>query len=302
MDLKEFAYLIALAERGSISKAADQLYMSQSNLSQFLQQYESELGVKLFIRTSKGIRPTYNGAIFIGHLQKLVTDYQRAKNELWDNENLKGGKVTLGISSFRGRRVLPRILRRFYERYPDVQVEVVEENIMRLEDLMLDGRLDLAVVAMPSVKLKREITFLKRDEVFIVANRNHPVMEFAHPREHTPGWWIDLKDAARFKFILSDHTTMLGTIGRELFRKEKLCCDALHDNITADLAISMALECLGLAFTYYSYAEPSKDSVFLSVGEQGVFLNLGLASPVGEYHSKAAKALEEVIREIYLTV
>lgn len=214
MDLKEFSYLITLAENGSVSKAADQLFMAQSSLSQFLHQYESELGVKLFVRTSKGIRPTRNGAVFIGHLKKLMTDYQRAKNELWDCENLKGGRVTLGISSFRGRRILPIILKRFYEKYPDVQVDVVEENIMKLEDLLLDGQLDLAVVAMPSAKLKREITFLKKDEIFIVTNRNHSVMEIAHRREHTPSWWIDLKDAAKFKFILSDHTTMLGTISR----------------------------------------------------------------------------------------
>ena len=89
MDLKEFSYLITLAENGSVSKAADQLFMAQSSLSQFLHQYESELGVKLFVRTSKGIRPTRNGAVFIGHLKKLMTDYQRAKNELWDCENLR---------------------------------------------------------------------------------------------------------------------------------------------------------------------------------------------------------------------
>ena len=176
--------------------------------------------MKIFVRTSKGIRPTRNGAVFIGHLKKLMTDYQRAKNELWDCENLKGGRVTLGISSFRGRRILPIILKRFYEKYPDVQVDVVEENIMKLEDLLLDGQLDLAVVAMPSAKLKREITFLKKDEIFIVTNRNHSVMEIAHRREHTPSWWIDLKDAAKFKFILSDHTIMLGTISKRC--KEQL--------------------------------------------------------------------------------
>ena len=65
MDMKEFTYLIALAEEGSISKAAERLYMAQSSLSQFLQQFESELGTRLFVRTSKGIHPTYSGECFI---------------------------------------------------------------------------------------------------------------------------------------------------------------------------------------------------------------------------------------------
>ena len=63
----------------------------------------------------------------------------------------------------------------------------------------------------------------------------------------------------------------------------------------------MASEGLGLAFTYYSYAEPGKDAEFLRIGKEGLFLDLGLAYPPGEYHSNASTALEEVIREIYLT-
>lgn len=95
---------------------------------------------------------------------------------------------------------------------------------------------------------------------------------------------------------------MLGTISRDLFHKEKLQYKVLHGNITADLAVSMAQEGLGLAFTYYSYTEPSRDAVFLSIGEKGIYLDLGLASPASEYHSKAAQALEAVIREVYMTV
>lgn len=300
MDLREFTYLIALAERGSVSGAAGQLYMAQSSLSQFLQQTESELGVKLFIRTPKGIRPTANGAVFIERLRKITEDYQRAKNELWDNENLRGGKVLLGISSFRGKRMLPGILMRFHERYPEVGVEVVEENSMKLEALLLDGLLDLAVVAMPPVRLKGEVAFLKKDEIFIVARRDHPVMDFARRREDGSRW-VELGDAARFGFILSDQSTILGTRCREMFRSEDLRPIVLYDNITAALAVSMASAGMGLAFTYYSYAEPTPDSVFLSVGEAGVFLDLGLARSPCAYYSRAAAALEGVVREIYQT-
>ena len=301
MDLKDFVYLITLAEQGSVSRAADQLFMAQSSLSQFLQQTEAELGAKLFIRTSKGIRPTHAGSIFIERLKKLTEDYRRAKNELWDNEHLKGGKVTLGISSFRGRRMVPLILKKFSEKYPDVQVDIVEENSMKLEELLLEAQLDLAVIALPPVKLKHGTIFLKDDEVLLVANRHHPIMESAHPKADGSGYWVELKDAAQFGFILSDHDTILGNIGRNLFKKEKLRCQIIHGNITAALAVSMASEGLGLAFTYASSAERGEDSVFLSIGQEGVFMELGLAYPSEEYHSQAVKALEDVIREIYLS-
>ena len=59
MDLRELTYIITIAEERSISRAADKLYMAQSSLSQFLQQYESELGITLFVRTSQACAPPH---------------------------------------------------------------------------------------------------------------------------------------------------------------------------------------------------------------------------------------------------
>lgn len=299
MDLKEFNYLIVLAEEGSVSKAAQRLFMAQSTLSQFLQQVENELGVKLFLRTSRGIRPTANGSVYISRLQKIMDEFQRAKNELWDNENLKGGTITFGISSFRGKWMLPEILQRFYQRYPNVKIKVIEENSMRLEDLILEGRLDLAVVAMPCAKIREGVSFLRRDEITLVAHRDHPVMELAKWRSGAPGYWVELEDAAKFELVLSDYDTILGTASRELMRKAGVQCNAINDNFTAELAFSMAAKGLGLAFTYYPYAQRQDDVVPLRIGKEGAFLDLGLVYALGEYRSKAADALEQVIREIY---
>lgn len=82
MQLKELTYLVTLADEGSISRAADKLYMAQSSLSQFLQQYESELGVTLFVRTSRGIRLTYAGTIFIDNARSILKHYQLVQMEL----------------------------------------------------------------------------------------------------------------------------------------------------------------------------------------------------------------------------
>lgn len=299
MEMREFTYLVALAEEGSISKAAERLYMAQSSLSQFLQQFESELGTKLFVRTSKGIQPTYSGKCFIEQTRQILLQYQRAKNELWDNENMEAGRVIFGISSFRGIRMLPKILKRFYEKYPKVKVDVVEEHSMRLEELLMEGKLDLAVVAMPTVKLKNGVEFLKDDEVLIVANKEHPIMEYIHPIEGTSNYWVNIEDVAKFEVIMSGYNTILGSISRKLFSEKGMKYYAENNNITAAMSISMAREGLGLAFTYQSCAEPYDNVRYLRIGRRGIFLELGLAYPSSEYHVKAAEELEKVIREIY---
>lgn len=299
MDMKDFTYLIALEEEQSISKAAERLYMAQSSLSQFLQQLESELGTKLFVRTSKGIHPTYSGACFIAQGRQILLQYQRAKNELWDNEHMRAGRVIFGIGTYRGSHMLPKILKRFYEKYPNIKVNVVEEHNDLLEELLIKGELDLAVVAMPAVKLKTDVEYLMDDEVLIVANKDHPVMELAKPIEGTDSYWVSIEDASQFEFFMSTNNTILGNLNRKLYNEKGIKFYAKNNRITAAMSVAMAREGLGLAFTYQSCAYPRDNVRYLRIGRRGVFVELGIAYPLNEYHVKAAQALEKTIREIY---
>lgn len=297
MDIRDLKYLVTLAEEGSISRAAARLFMAQSSLSQFLQQYERELGTPLFVRTSKGIRPTSGGSDFIRSAGQLLSQYRRAESRLWDSVDLKGGRVTFGISSFRGNYILPRVLRSFYEIYPKVRVDIVEANSMELEEKLLEGNVDLAVVALPLVKLKAHVEPLMDDEILIMAHRSHPIMESAHLRGDGGRGWVDLKDAADHEFILSDYNTILGSMGRKMFWDKGLSFVSENTNITAAMAAAMARAGLGLAFTYGSCAEPYEDTAYLSVGETGVCLKLAVAYPPQEYRSRASLALGKLLEE-----
>ena len=181
--------------------------------------------------------------------------------------NLQGGRVILGISSFRGEYMLPKILKKFYEKYPGVRVDIVEANSMALEDHLVRGSVDLAIVALPLTRVDHEVEFLKRDEIFLVANRHHPVMKHAWKREGSPYYRVDLKDTAEYEYILSDYDTILGSISRREFKKAGVRVISHNSNITAAMGVAMARE------------------------------GLGLAHPYSTYQSRAALALDRVIRE-----
>lgn len=297
MHLKELTYITTLADEGSISRAADKLYMAQSSLSQFLQQYENELGIPLFVRTSKGIRPTAAGTLFIDNARSILAHYRLVQTELWDMADLKGGSVILGISPYRGKYMLPRILKNFHQRYPNIQVKIVEGNSMALENMLVDGSIDLAIVALPLAHLSHEAAPLKKDEILLVTTRKHPIMQFAHRQEISSNYWIDLKDTAPYEYILSDYDTILGSIARQQFKQAGINPPACNTTITADLAASMACEGLGLAFTYRSCATPHDNIIYLSIGTDGIFLELAIAHPYSTYQSRAALALDRVIRD-----
>ena len=235
---------------------------------------------------------------FIGHLRQIVSYYKQARSELWDNEGMKGGHVRFGISSFRGAQTLPKILMEFSAKYPEVHVDVVEEHSLKLEELLLEGKLDVAVIALPAAKLKNEASLLTKDEVYLVAPKGHALLKAAHAAPDGRRW-VSLKEAAQYPFVLSGHNTILGNISRNLLQKEKVKYTAEHDDISAAMAVSMAKAGIGIAFTYASCLDPDDHLETFRIGEKGVFLNLGVALPSREYYSLSAKALREIVCEVY---
>lgn len=298
MNLKELNYIVTIADEGSISRAAEKLYMAQSSLSQFLQLYEAELGAPLFMRTSRGVRPTDSGSVFLNHARQILLQYHRAQSELWDIEELSGGRIELGISTFRGTYLLPPVLKRFRDRYPRIHVEITEKDSMYLEEMILEGFLDMALLALPSPRLHKQLDFLTRDEIYLVTVSEHPVMEFVH-REEDGTRWVDLKDIARFECILGPPRTILGSMIRKAFEDLHLEPLAQNTNITAPFAAAMAREGIALSFTYHSCMVKAPGVEYLSVGRKGLFLDLSLAYPAGEYRSKATMALAKMFHEIY---
>ena len=169
---------------------------------------------------------------------------------------------------------------------------------MYLEEMILEGFLDMALLALPSPRLHKQLDFLTRDEIYLVTVSEHPVMEFVH-REEDGTRWVDLKDIARFECILGPPRTILGSMIRKAFEDLHLEPLAQNTNITAPFAAAMAREGIALSFTYHSCMVKAPGVEYLSVGRKGLFLDLSLAYPAGEYRSKAAMALAKMFHEIY---
>lgn len=294
MELKELQYLIAIAEEKSISKAAERLFMAQSSLSQALQTMETTLGGKLFIRTSTGVRLTEAGRLAVRYARKFLLEYHELQSRVADIENLQSGHIDFGVSTFRGGFLLPHVLTAFHQKYPQIQVEIHEANSMALEQLLIDGKVDIALVGLPLSKLKSEIRLLTKDEIVLVTSTDHPVAARAvhgqrRGREYA---YLNLADTMDFEYILSDYDTMLGALGRKQFAAAGLVPKVCHSNLTAPLAAAMARAGMGLAFTYGSCRSSHPDGGYYSIGPEGVYLQLALASPAGRYRSKATIALE----------
>jgi DNA-binding transcriptional LysR family regulator len=124
-------------------------------------------------------------------------------------------------------------------------------------------------------------------------------MKYAKKKDLSDYYWIDLKDASEFEFILSDHSTILGNISRREFKKLGLNLISHNTNITAAMAAAMAREGLGLAFTYRSCVEKYEDIEYLTIGKEGVFLDLAIAYPPSGYRSNASIVLGKMLQDYH---
>ena len=298
MELRELEYVMAIAEEGSISRAAERLFMAQSSLSQALSQYEAELGTRLFIRTSSGVRPTYAGELFLQNAGQILQHYHRLKAELRETSLPQAGRIELGISTYRGTALLPPLLQRFHQEFPSVEVIVHEHDSLVLQKKIASGDLDLALVALlPGQNLSENIPVMQ-DEVLLAVHRSHPILTAVHEeRENSGRAWIDIRDAADCEFILSDRFTILGETAHQLFGEAGFTPKTTCGYVSAPLAAALARQGLGLAFTYRSCLVPGKDTAYLSIGKEGYYVDLVLLTPPDGYESWATRALARMIRQ-----
>ncbi|HCS68121.1 MAG TPA: LysR family transcriptional regulator [Oribacterium sp.] len=303
MELKDLQLLIAIYEEKSISHAAERLYMAQSSLSQFLTNYEQELGCRLFVRTASGVRPTEAGELLLSYAYRTVSEYKRVQDEMQDTAKLKSGSVILGINTFRGSYVLPPVVNAFHMKYPNIHIKVIDGRTRMLEQLLLNGDLDLALLATPDKHSRIESEYLMTDEICLITGPTHPIMKKAKKNRQPSGGsriplYIDLQDAADYEFNLCGNDTMLGQYARRIFAKNRLSPITYNENMSVLLASSMGAAGQGLAFTYYSSRHYFRNAEFLSLGKDGGTIEISTALAPGRYHSKATLALQEVMHEI----
>ena len=294
MELKELEYVVAVAEEGSISKAAERLYMAQSSLSQFISRYEAELNTRLFVRTAGGVRLTQSGEVFVRNARQMLAQYRGMKEELMDMALPSRGRIEFGISSYRGSYLIPRVLRQFQKQYPNVEVVIHEHDSSALEKKLAAGELDIGLMAYWGERRPPESASVMRDEVLLIARKDHPVIQRTHG---VPGQlWVEPEDTLDYEYLLSNRSTMLGTIAEALFQRCGRRAPACNENLTASFAAAMAREGLGLALTYRSCIEKRSDVEYLGIGKERCFIDLVLTYPPDGYRSRAIRALDQMVR------
>ena len=147
MELRQLRSLVTLAENGfSVSRAADQLHLVQSAVSQHLKQLEDELGTRLFIRHGKRLAGlTDAGAQVVTYARQVLTAAASVAAVGRDQTGQASGTLRIGATHTQARYVLPPVMRRFAAEFPGVEVQIHQGTPGQLVELAVRDAVDLAI-------------------------------------------------------------------------------------------------------------------------------------------------------------
>lgn len=146
MELRQLRYFLGVCESGSLLKASAQLHIAQPALGQQIAALENELGVRLFVRSTRGMALTPEGRVFLEHARVVLTDADRARQAVRSSTTEPHGQVVLGLPTTVALAATVPIVQACRARYPRIQLQVIEAYSGFLREWLQMGRLDLALL------------------------------------------------------------------------------------------------------------------------------------------------------------
>lgn len=201
MTLRHFKIFKTVCEEGSITKAANTLFMAQPAVSLAIRELEEHYGIKLFDRIARKLYITPSGQQFLVRSRKILDLYEEMEQDAktWD----KNSEIKLGSSITIGTCVLPQILKDFYANFPN-PLKVHIDNARQVELMVMNNKVDFAfiegivenpqLIAMPFIQ----------NELQVCASKNHPLAN----RDH-----INIHDILKENFYLREK----GSATRDVF-------------------------------------------------------------------------------------
>lgn len=172
-DLRQLEIFKKVVELESFSKAAQAVFLAQASVSERISNLETTVGVRLLDRLGRRVVPTKAGELLYKHATLLLEMKKTACLEMQDFLGLKRGDVRIGGSTIPGEYILPGIIGRFRERYPEVSVSLTVGSTGDIENFVLEGDFELGVVGSLSTAGNLIVQELWQDELVVAVSGGH---------------------------------------------------------------------------------------------------------------------------------
>ena len=177
MLLRHLRYLLAVADHGGFTRAAEALHVSQPTLSQQIRQLEESLGVTLFDRSSRTIKATDAGAAYIECARRVLVELEAGKRALHDVRDLSRGTLRLAMTPTFMAYLVGPLVRDFAAQYPGIHLQIFELSMDDIEAGLMDDSLDVAIAFTPVRNSDIECIPAFTESLAVMVGREHPLYD-----------------------------------------------------------------------------------------------------------------------------
>ena len=198
MEIHQLEYVLAVSECRSFARAAEEIKISQSSLSQHICKLENELGICIFLRAARAVRLTPAGEDFIVRAKRIMSDVKDFKRTGKEYPPAVNGELRLGTMAVLGYYNLPDLLPAFHECFKGIRIDIIEDLCENLLKMLLSGKIDAAFVQIhkphPALKYYKLLT----DRMVLITDKNNRFAE----RDS-----VDIAELQNEKFVLTPPTS-----------------------------------------------------------------------------------------------
>lgn len=300
MTLRDMSYIMTIAEERSITKAAAKLFVAQPALSQCVQKVEKELGAPVFVRGSGGVTLTAEGQCFIEFARNTLQEQKDFEKKMTDLKNAERGEIHLGFTGTQATYVLPYFLPQFKEKYPSIDIILVEATSDEIENKLSKGEIDVGILHPPFIHQNLDYFEISRDEMVIVPRSTSRFQPFIYFLDGDKSPYLDMEFLRNEPLVLTRSWQRSRMVCEQIFQKAGL--SPVIKQLSRNISTLDALAQVDYATTII----PSKQ-VSEELGRRGYYkidpmysvpYSFCVATLKDTYISMASRKLLEVLDEI----
>jgi LysR family transcriptional regulator, hydrogen peroxide-inducible genes activator len=288
MELHQLRYFYAVARTGNFTRAAEQEHVAQPSLSQQILKLEDELGARLFDRLGRKASLTRFGEAFLARAQRILKEVCEAKSEIQELAGGNKGSLVLGTIPTIAPYFLPERLARFARQYPQIRVNVIEEITSVLLTRLQEGRIDIAIVALPVAGDGLVCTELTREPLYVVVSDKH---QLARSKS------LSLREIRDSPFILLKDGHCFRETAVAACRRARLRPNVVFESGHFATILAMVASGMGLSIVPEMAVEKRPGCAYLRLNDERSFRRIGLVYLKNHFQTQSQRALFEYLKK-----
>lgn len=191
MNLKQLEAFVHVAESGSFSKAAKEVFLTQPTVSAHISALERELNVRIFIRNTKEVSLSDAGKELYKYAKQMVDIEKKIEERFCAKEKDRRHTISIAASTIPAQYLLPNILLKFNERYPDEQIKIVESDSSQVITQLIDNMVDVGFTGTVLEKKHCKYIPFYKDELVIITPNTEKYQKLQQNQGESISWLLE---------------------------------------------------------------------------------------------------------------